>query len=230
MTQTTKMSQLAKTSELFADLPDSIREEIVSIARPTDYMCGQVMFLEGDPITETFLLLEGRAKTMLLSRKGAEVILEINNPGELIGRPGLGLGSTHHSTAEAVQDSRVLVWRAEVFEAAAGRFPILRRNVVGILQRRIHEMEQRLCEGSTQLASPRLAHSLTRLADQIGNKVNSRVEIHISQEDLGRMTAMTLSTVNRLLSSWENQGVLRVRRQRIEIWNPLQLTALCRVD
>lgn len=230
MTQTKKMSQLAKTSELFADLSDSIREEIVSIAHPKDYMSGQVMFLEGDPITETFFLLDGRVKTTLLSRKGTEVILRMSNPGELIGRPGFGSESTHHSTAEAVQESKVLVWRAEAFQATLARFSILQRNVNSILGRRIHEMEQRLCEGSTQLASPRLAHSLTRLADQIGDKVNSHVEIRISQEDLGRMTAMTLSTVNRLLSSWEIQGVLRVRRQRIEIWNPLQLTELYKVD
>lgn len=230
MTQMMMSSPLSKTYELFADLPDSVCEDIVSIARPRDYVCGQMVFLEGDPITETFLLLDGRVKTTLLSQKGTEVILRLTNPGELIGGPGLSFRSTHHSTAQAIQESKVLVWRAEAFGTALERFPVLHRNANRILRWRLDEMEKRICEASTQLASPRLAHSLTRLADQIGHNVNSHIEINISQEELGRMTSMTLYTVNRLLSNWEIQGILRVRRQRIEIWNPLQLTALCKVD
>ena len=230
MTQTTSPAPLLKVSELFADLSDSVCEEIVSIARPRDYPCGQVIFLDGDPITETFLLLDGRVKTTLLTRKGAEVTLRLINPGELVGGPGLGFGSTHHSTAQAIQESKALVWRAEIFETALERYPILQRNAHNIVQRRIDGMEKRLCEASTQMASSRLAHLLIRLADQIGLRVNSHVEIKISQEELGRMTAMTLYTVNRLLSNWEIQGVLTVRRQCIEIRNLLQLTALCKVQ
>ena len=230
MTQMTMPIPLLKASELFADLPDSVCEDIVSIARPTDYMCRQMVFLEGDPITETFLLLDGRVKTTLLSQKGTEVILRLTNPGQLIGEPGLGFRSTHHSTAQAIQESKVLVWRAETFGAALARFPVLHRNANRILRRRMDEMEKRVSEASTQLASSRLAYSLTRLADQIGHKVNSHVEIDISQEELGRMTSMTLYTVNRLLSNWETQGILRVRRQCVEIWNFLRLAALCEVE
>jgi len=70
---------------------------------------------------------------------------------------------------------------------------------------------------------------LIRLTDQIGHKVNSHVEVNVSQEALAQMTAMTTFTVNRLLSSWESQGFLRVRRETIEIHSFLLLLGLYKV-
>jgi len=43
------------------------------------------------------------------------------------------------------------------------------------------------------------------------------------------MTAMTSSTVSRLLTNWEKQGLLRVRREAIEIHSVLHLLGLCKV-
>jgi CRP-like cAMP-binding protein len=63
----------------------------------------------------------------------------------------------------------------------------------------------------------------------MGHKVNSHVEVNISQEALAQMTAMTTFTVNRLLTNWENQGMLRVRREAIEIHSFLPLLSLCKV-
>jgi len=79
------------------------------------------------------------------------------------------------------------------------------------------------------MASPRLAHALVRLLDQIGHKVNNHVEINVSQEALAQMTAMTSSTVSRLLTNWESQGLLRVRREVIEIHSVLRLLGLCKI-
>jgi CRP-like cAMP-binding protein len=82
---------------------------------------------------------------------------------------------------------------------------------------------------ATETASPRLAHVLVRLTDKVGHKVHGHVEINVSQEALAQMTAMTSSTVNRLLIKWENQGLLKVRREAIEIHSFLRLLSLCKV-
>jgi CRP-like cAMP-binding protein len=164
-----------------------------------------------------------------LGESGSEVILRFTVPGEVIGELGLVPGSKHSATAQALQDCEVLVWSAATFEAALERFPVLQRNAERIIQRRLKELESRFCEVATELASPRLAHALVRLTDQIGHKVNSHVEINVSQEALAQMTAMTSFTVNRLLTDWENQGMLRVRRKAIEIHSFLPLLSLCKV-
>jgi CRP-like cAMP-binding protein len=188
-----------------------------------------VVFLAGDPIKETILLTDGRAKILQLAERGSEVILRFTVPGEVIGELGLVPGGTHSSTAQALQDCKVLVWGAESFEAALERFPILLSNAERLLARRLDELERRFCEVATETASPRLAHALIRLIDQIGHKVHDHVEINVSQEALAQMTAMTTFTVNRLLTNWENQGLLKVRREAIEIHSFLRLLSLCKV-
>jgi len=229
MIETTQQSPLLEMSQLFADLPSSVGTEIVSMARPRYYACRQLMYIAGDPIKETLLLTDGGAKIMQFGENGIEVILRFTAPGEVVGELGLEPRSTHCSTAQALQACKVLVWSAATFEAALERFPILQRNAERIIQRRLEELESRFCEVATELASPRLAHTLVRLIDQMGHKVNSHVEIKVSQEALAQMTAMTTFTVSRLLTNWENQGMLRVRRGAIEIHSFLPLLSLCKV-
>ena len=229
MAESIEKSPLLEMSELFADLPSALCAEIIATARPRDYTCRQVMFFAGDPIKETLLLTDGRAKIMQLGESGSEVLLRFTVPGEVIGELGLGPGSKHSSTAQALQDCKVLVWGSATFEAVLERFPILQRNAERILARRLDELERRFCEVATEMASPRLAHALVRLIDQIGHKVNGRVEINVSLEALAQMTAMTTFTVSRLLTNWENQGMLRVRREAIEIHSFLPLLSLCKV-
>ena len=69
----------------------------------------------------------------------------------------------------------------------------------------------------TAKASPRLARQLVRLLKQIGRKRNGEIELNVPHELLAEVTAMTQFTVSRLLSEWQAQGVVRVRRGAITI-------------
>ncbi len=217
MADTTERFQVLETSELFADIPSFARETILSSARLKRFEYGQLLFVMADPIKETFLLLQGCAMITQHTRDGGEIVLRIIAPGELVGDLGRKPGSIHPSTARALQECEALVWPAETFEAAVIRFPILRHNIIRILQRRIADMENRICRVSTQHASDRVASELVRLSNQIGQKVNSHVEIKIPQEALARMAAMNLWTLNRVLGGLEDQGFVRVRRMCIEV-------------
>src|SRR5437016_14615222 len=103
MIETKQQSPLLEMSELFADLPRSVWTEVVSTARPRDYAYRHVMFFAGDPIKETLLLTDGRAKIMQFGESGSEVILRLSVPGEVIGELGLVPVSKHSSTAQALQ-------------------------------------------------------------------------------------------------------------------------------
>jgi len=229
MAEAGEKNSLLTSSELFAGLPSSVCTHILSRARPMDFLCGQVMYFAGDQIEQVFLLTDGRAKITQFSERGTEVILRLCIPGEVISELALVPGSRQSSTAQAIQDCKVLAWDSATFEAVIERFPVLRSNAKSILEQRLQELERRFCEVSTETVSPRLAHGLVRLLDQIGRKVNSHVEINVSQEALAHMTAMTTFTVNRLLANWENQGMLRLRREAIEIHSFLPLLSLCKV-
>jgi CRP/FNR family transcriptional regulator len=225
-----KYSPLVTKSDLFAGLAGSVSTNILSTARSMDFRSRQVIYFAGDPIEQIFLLNSGRVKITQFSERGTEVILRLCIPGEVISELAVVPGSRHSTTAQAAQDSNLLALDSAIFEAAVERFPDLRSNVKRILEQRLEGLERRFCEVSTETVGPRLAHGLTRLLDQIGRKVNSHVEINVSQEALAQMTSMASFTVCRILTNWENQGLLKLRREVIEIHNVPGLLGLYKAE
>jgi CRP-like cAMP-binding protein len=218
----------AKRSELFKGLPSFVSKEVLSSAYSRDFAAGEFIYFAGDPMKQLLLLTDGRVKKSHLIESGGEVIIRLTVPGEVISDFAWVPGTSHASTAQALQDCKVLAWESATFGAALEYFPGLRRNAKRILARRLAELERRFCEISTGTASPRLANSLVHLADRIGQRVNSHIEIGVSQEDLGQMTAMTSTSVCRLLNTWKGQGLVKLRKKTIEIHSVPRLVGLSR--
>jgi CRP-like cAMP-binding protein len=61
-----------------------------------------------------------------------------------------------------------------------------------------------------------------------GRRVETGVEIDfpVSRQDIAEMTGTTLFTVSRLLSGWEERGIVQSGRQRIVITRPHALVAI----
>jgi CRP-like cAMP-binding protein len=216
-------------SELFVDLPTPVFKELVANARTKDFATGEVIFFVGDSMKQVLLLTEGLVKKSQLSENGKETVLRLAVPGEVVSELALVPGGTHSSTAQALQDCKVLAWDSAAFEAASVCFPGLRSNALRILERRLTEIESRFSMVSTKTATPRLASGLLHLMDHLGEKVNSHIEVNITQETLAQMTAMTSFQVCRLLSLWNLQGLVKPRKGTIEIHSVPRLLELCRV-
>jgi CRP-like cAMP-binding protein len=227
--QGTKKCISVNRSELFAGLPSIISKEVIACGRPKDFVSGDVMYFAGDPIEQVLLLTDGRVKKSQPSECGREVTLRLTVPGELISDLALVPGGTHSSTAQALQDCKVLVWDSATFEAALDRFPDLRTNAHRILERRVAQLESRFFQLSTKTAPPRLAYGLVHLMDQLGRRVNSHIEIDVSQEILGQMTAMTPFQVCHLLNLWKGQGLVKLRKGVIEIHSVSRVRGLRKV-
>ncbi|HYY73107.1 MAG TPA: Crp/Fnr family transcriptional regulator [Candidatus Bathyarchaeia archaeon] len=219
---------IVKASGLFQDLPRSASSHLLAAARARNFASRDIIFIEGDPAKEVFLLLSGRVKITKNSRNGEEVTLRLDSPGELIEELVFSPQGTRSSTAQAAHQScSMLVWRLATFQAACEKSPPLQRNRQRILERRIRELEQRFLELSTVNVSPRVAQVLLRLRNQIGHKSNGQVQIDIQQQEVAQMTATTIYTVSRLLSDWEQQGLVSKRRGSIIVRDYIGMSQLC---
>lgn len=217
-------------SELFKGLDSSVCAYMASTAVSRDYSCHDIIFVEGDPITEVVLLAEGQVKLMLFGEEGTGIILRLCVPGEVVYPPAMVPVDMYYSTAETLRASRLLSWDAKTFESAQARFPTLRSNIERILEQRIQELERRFYETCTRKVSPRLAEGLLYLMDRIGHQVGGHVEIHLTRESLAQMTSMATETVTRVLARWERQGFVRLRREAIEVVNLAGLSDQCKVE
>ena len=207
------------SSELFAGIPSCEIEEMVCRARTLEFASGDVIYSADDSITQVLLLMDGRIKRSQFSENGQEVVLRLGVPGEIISVPTFRPGGQHSSTVSALQPCKVLAWESVIFNAMVERFPGLLKNVELILNSRLEDITQRFCEASTKATLPRLASSLVKLVDRIGERVDDHIELRVSQETLGQMTGMAFNSVSRLLSIWKGQGIVKLRRGIVEIHN-----------
>jgi CRP-like cAMP-binding protein len=221
------MFRSVSNSELFEGVSSLAIEEVVSKARPRTFAAGESMYFMGDPIAQVLLLTDGCVKKSLLSEGGLEVVVRLTAPGEIVSEHALATGCKHSSTAQAIEGCETLSWEPEIFRAALRSFPDLQRNAQHILESRLAELSGRLWEVSTKAASPRLANGLAHLLERIGRHVDGHIEINVTQEVLGQMTALTSTEVCRQLSILRKQGIVKLQRGTIEIHSVPNLLSLC---
>lgn len=214
----------------FADLSAADAAAIVSTAQERHYWRRQALFLEGDPVRHVILVLTGCVKISQLGANGNEVILRLHGPGDVLGGVGKCQGCEHCSTAKTVEPSSALVWESAQFEAISERYPILRRNIAHVLERRLNELEVRFREISTEKVGSRLSNQLIRLSGQVGRRAEGHVEIGLSRRELAQLTGTTLFTVSRLLCQWETQGIVSAKREAVLIRNVSALQELARAE
>ncbi|HET8524865.1 MAG TPA: Crp/Fnr family transcriptional regulator, partial [Thermomicrobiales bacterium] len=96
------------------------------------------------------------------------------------------------------------------------------------LAKRLREAEHRISELQAERVERRIARTLLRLASKSGIRTAEGVEITLplSRQHLAELAGATLSTVSRVLSGWDRQGVIHARREKIIIAHPHQLVAI----
>ena len=139
---------------------------------------------------------------------------------------GQAIGLKHYpATAVAAVDSVSLAWPSAVWPRLVAQHPALATNTLQTVGQRLQEAHTRVIEMTTEEVERRVAHALLRLVKQAGRKVEGGIEIDfpISRQDVAEMTGTTLHTVSRVLSAWEQQGLVESGRQRITIRDPHRL-------
>ena len=186
----------------------------------------QTLFSAGDPVIHVFLILSGCVKVTQVGFRGSEVMLRVCGAGDLVGMFGLLPDDKHNCAAQIAQHGTALVWDSLIFAKLLDEFPRLRRNTFRLLEERLQEMEQKFRELSTDEVPLRLSSELIRLSKHFQSNIKENGEIHLSQIDLAQLTGTTVSTICRLLSRWEKLGILSVRREVVQIHNPVALAEL----
>jgi len=217
-------------SEPFSDIPVADRMAIVANAQEKQYVRRHTLYYEGDPVRQVVLLLSGCLKISQLGTNGQEVILRLNGPGDVLGGIGRCAKCEHCSTARTMEATSALVWDSNDFEGILERYPLLRRNIAHLIERQLNELEVRFREVSTEKVGARLSSQLIRLVSQVGRHMEGGVEIALSRRELAQLTGTTLFTVSRLLSQWEDDGILEARREAVLIRDVAALKLLSREE
>ncbi len=213
---------------LFTGLDPLVLSDVLAVARIRRVPSGGFYFHENDPASHLYVLTEGRLKITQLTPEGHQVIHMLLTGGQPFGGvAALGEG-TYPITAEAAEDCVALSWDAQTMTGLMRKYPEIAINTARFLARRFHELQVQHRQLMTERVERRVARALLKLADNAGRKAAGGVEIDfpLSRQDLGEMTGTTLFTVSRLLSAWDDKGLIKAERQRVTVVNADGLTAI----
>ncbi|MBB4041760.1 CRP-like cAMP-binding protein [Microvirga flocculans] len=213
---------------MFAGLGDDDVGAILKEAQSIRYPKGASVFQQDEDAHSFFVLLHGHLRVMKVTPDGQQVVVRFVTPGEIFGI-AMAMGrTTYPASALAVVDSVALVWPSPAWPRLVAKHPSLAVNAIQTVGSRLQEAHTRVIEMSTEQVERRIAHALLRLAQQAGRKGEDGIQIDfpISRQDVAEMTGTTLHTVSRILSAWEDQGLVDSGRQRISIRNPHKLFLL----
>jgi len=200
---------------LFRGASSEDKKGLAARARDWHAVRKETFIREGEPAEASFLLCTGRVKLTQLSAEGEEFIVRLVGPGEHFGGLGLPPGSPHTETAGALEASDALVWDRRTLDTLIERSPSVQLNAMRIVAQRLRSAEERCREIATEKVPQRLSRTLCRLVGQVGRPSEGGVLVALTREELAQMTGTTLFTVSRLFSQWEEQGVIRPRREGV---------------
>nr|WP_256515193.1 Crp/Fnr family transcriptional regulator [Alsobacter ponti] len=213
---------------IFSPLSPAEQDEVIHEARSVRYPKGAAVFEQDTEATSFFVLLHGSLQVVKLTPSGQQVVVRYVSPGELFGIAVQMGRASYPASALAVVDSVALVWPSSAWPTLLARAPGLAGAALHTVGSRLADAHTRVVEMSTEEVERRVAHALLRLVKQSGRKVETGIQIDfpISRQDVAEMTGTTLHTVSRILSAWEDQGLVEGGRQRIVVRDPHRLFML----
>jgi CRP-like cAMP-binding protein len=200
--------------------PDELAK-LTASAKMAHYAAGQTIFQKGDAGESLMAVVSGRVKICAFSAEGKELILNIMNPGNLFGELAVLDGKPRSADAVAMEATALLVLeRRRLMPFIAGDSEIAGR-LIGILCERVRQTSLQLEDALLRDAPGRLAQCLLRLgqSSDIAAAATLRLDIRLSQQQLGNLIGLSRESINKLLSEWSRAGHVSMRSGSIQIEN-----------
>jgi CRP-like cAMP-binding protein len=213
---------------VFAGLASRELDELAAVAHTRRLRPREELFHKGDEGTQVFVIVRGRLRVGTTSAEGSDVLFRIMNPGEVFGELALLAGGERTATVSAIDECELLVLDRRDFLPFLRSHPELAIHLLEVLAERLRNISE-LVEDTVFLNLPaRLAKKLLGLAEDYGTEVAEgvRIEMKLSQQELGTMVGTSRESVNKQMRQWEEEGIVRSDRGTITILRPRELESL----
>jgi len=198
---------------MFGRLDAAALDRLVTYMRVVRQPPRTVLFRKGDPGLNMMIVLRGRVKICTHSEDGKELVLNLINPGEVFGEIALLDGADRTADAVTEGECTIMVLERRDFVPFLQTHPEACMKLCEVLCQKLRQTSE-LLEHSLFLEGPsRLAKRLVQLAEVFGTPVQDgiRIDIHLSQQQLGNMVGMSRESMNKQLRLWREEDLIRVQ-------------------
>lgn len=207
-------------SPLFEELSHEDRVALSRQAHPRALSKGETLFLQGDLVTSLFVVVSGLVKVYRPDAKGErQVVLHLEGPYRLVAAIAMFLERPNYlASAEALEDTRLLVIPKDAFFALIDSRPPFARAVIHFLARRQGQLVHLLDRLVFHEVGARLAEYLLKRADAEGEGFRLP-----TNPELAALLGTVQEPISRKLGQFFRQGLIQLKSRRVWISNRKEL-------
>lgn len=182
---------------------------------------GESLYEIGNPFTAIYAVRSGFFKTVLPSHEQRDQITGFQMTGEILGIDGIGSGN-HACKAVALEASEVCMMPYGTVEELASNLPNLHAHLNKLMSQRIVQDQATFQILANLRSESRLAAFLLDLGKRfshLGYSPNTFV-LRMTREEIGSYLGLSLETVSRLFSRFQEDGLVDVQTRHLQITKP----------
>lgn len=203
---------------LFRELTSKERAALVTRVTTRRFAPGDTIFLMGSTGDSMMAVLSGSVRISVSSPEGKELTLAIVQKGEVFGEIALLDRKERTADATALTACKLAILERRDIQSFCQDYPAALLKIVDILCLRFRHADQHIAELALLPLSARLAKVLLRMPTerQTAND-RARWQIQLSQRELGALVGVSRESINKCLSAWQNDGIVRIGKNLITI-------------
>jgi CRP/FNR family transcriptional regulator, cyclic AMP receptor protein len=180
---------------------------------------GTVLFSEGEPGDQMFVIVDGKVKLGQTSTDGRESLLAILGPSEMFGELSLFDPGPRTSTATALTDATVVALGHEQLRPWLTGRPEVAAALLQALARRLRRTNEAMADLVFSDVPGRVAKALTDLGDKFGEHTGEGLMVthDMTQEELAQLVGASRETVNKALADFTQRGWIRLESRQVLI-------------
>lgn len=198
---------------LLRDLPEIKLQQLHSMLRPRAFKAGTNILNVEQEGEAVYIVVSGSVRVYIQRPSGAEVILNILGPGEVLGEISAIDKGTHSASVVALETTRFLRMERDDFCACLDTIPEINRNLVRILTRRMRRLTDQAEALATLDVYGRVARQILIFAQDYGRRTADDgilVPVRLTQRDLAGLTGSCRERVNRAMSFYKKHHYISV--------------------
>jgi len=219
---------LSDCALLRSQSPDAVRA-FETLSKRLSLSPSQVLFSEGDPGGNVYVVLHGKLKVTRPADDGKETIFTIVGPDDLLGELAVFDDGRRQATAVALRPCELLVAPNADVRAWFDAYPATLRRFSELLIARVRRLNDSLEDVYGLDVATRLARVLVRQSAQFGRRTGRgvQVDLDLSQEELALHVRASRERVNQVLNDFARREWLRKEASGIVVadWEALERRA-----
>ena len=172
---------------------------------------GETLYRLGGAFDSLYAVRSGFFKSRVVLQDGRDQVTGFHMAGEILGTDGIG---TERHTADliALEDSEVCVIPYSHLEQ-----PALQRQLHKVMSRELVRDQGVMMLLGTMRAEERLAAFLLNLSQRFTARGYSPCDFHLrmTRDEIGSYVGLSLETVSRLFSRFQDEGLITVQQKHI---------------